>query len=134
MKDSYLNMIQATITRMANNSFNLKAWSVLIIIAIFTFAGQQGNIRCILFTNIPLLVFWGLDSYYLQLERKNRLLYDTARLKEDSTIDYDMSFKNLKINIDEANKISFFNCLISKTELLFYATCIVTTVLIYLFV
>ena len=134
MKDSYLNMIQAVITRMGNNSFNLKAWAVLIIVAIFTFAGQQNNIRCILFTNLPLLVFWGLDSYYLQLERMYRLLYENARLKEEKDIDYDMSLNNVTLSIGKAKKISFLNCFLSKTELLFYATCIVTTILIYLFV
>lgn len=134
MKDTHLNIIQDTIKRMAENSFNLKAWAVLIIVAIFTFAGEQNNIKCILFTIIPLGVFWTLDSYYLQLERKYRVLYDAVRNKEDSEIDYDMSFKNLTLDMNQAKKISYFSSLFSKTEWLFYITCIGTTILIYLFV
>ncbi|MEG2310511.1 MAG: hypothetical protein RSB76_00825 [Clostridia bacterium] len=134
MKDNHLNMIQDIIKRMADNSFNLKAWAILIIVAIFTFAGENNNIKCILFTNLPLVVFWCLDTYYLQLERKYRLLYETVRLKDDKDIDYDMSFKNLLVNMNGAKKISYFNCLFSKTQVLFYLTCIITTISIYLFV
>ena len=118
---------------MGNNSFLLKGWAVLIIVAIFTFAGEQNNVQCILFTVIPLIVFWGLDTYYLQLERKYRMLYDEVRLKKEEDIDFDMNFNNVATTVGNANKISYFKCLFSKTEVLFYLTCIVTTVLVYLF-
>lgn len=133
-KSNHLNMIQSTIQRMGNNSFYLKGWAVLIIVAIFTFAGEQNNIRCILFTNLPLIVFWGLDAYYLQLERKYRFLYDDVRNKKENEIDYDMNFNNVTTSLKNAKKVCYFSCLFSKTEILFYGTCIVTTVLIYLFV
>lgn len=84
MKHEHLEMIQNVINRMGNNSFLLKGWAVLVIVAIFTFTGESNNdIRCILFTNIPLIVFWGLDSYYLQLERKYRKLYDDIRQQKN---------------------------------------------------
>ncbi len=134
MKSNHLSMIQSTIQRMSNNSFYLKGWSVLIIVAIFTFAGQQNNIRCILFTNLPLLVFWGLDAYYLQLERKYRFLYNDVRNKKEDEIDFDMDFNEVITSLKNAKKVCYFNCLFSKTEILFYGICIVTTVLIYLFV
>lgn len=102
--------------------------------SIFTFAGEQDNIRCILFTNIPLVVFWGLDAYYLQLERKYRLLYDDVRTRKEEDIDFDMNFNNVMTSVGNSNKICYFSSLFSKTEILFYLTCIVTTILIYLFV
>ncbi len=134
MKNNHLSMIQSTIQRMGNNSFMLKGWAVLVIVAIFTFAGEQNNVKCILFTIIPLIVFWGLDSYYLQLERKFRVLYDDVRSKNEEDIDYDMNFNNVSITVESSKKLSYFKCLTSMTEILFYVTCIVTTVLIYLFV
>ena len=134
MKSNHLSMIQSTIQRMSNNSFYLKGWGVLIIVAIFTFAGQQNNIRCILFTNLPLLVFWGLDAYYLQLERKYRFLYNDVRNKKEEEIDCDMDFNEVITSLKNAKKVCYFNSLFSKTEILFYGICIVTTVLIYLFV
>lgn len=135
MKKDHLEMIQNVINRMGNNSFLLKGWVVLVIVAIFTFAGESNSdIKCILFTNVPLVVFWGLDSYYLQLERKYRKLYDYVRLQDDDEkIDFNMNPNSIDITIAESKKICFMNCLFSPTELLFYGTCIITTILIYVF-
>ena len=36
MKKDYLEMIQKVIDRMGNNSFLLKGWAVLVIVALFT--------------------------------------------------------------------------------------------------
>lgn len=134
MKKEHLEMIQNVINRMGNNSFLLKGWAVLVIVAIFTFTGESNNdIRCILFTNVPLVVFWGLDSYYLQLERKYRKLYDDIRLQESDKTDFNMNPSNVKISISDSKKICLMNCFLSATEILFYGTCIVTTILIYIF-
>lgn len=132
-KKEHLDMIQRVIDRMGNNSFLLKGWAVLVIVGIFTFAGESTNVECILFTNIPLIVFWGLDAYYLQLERKYRKLYDYVRLTKNKYTDYNMNPNTVKLTIKESKKLCFFNCLLSKTEILFYLTCIITTILIYIF-
>lgn len=131
-RENHLAMIQQIINRMGSNSFLLKGWSVGVMIAIFTFASKNNNIACILFTIIPLIVFWGLDSYYLLLEKKFRFLYDDIRKKEEKDIDYDMNFNNVVINVGQAKKISYIETLFSVTESLFYGTCIITTALIYL--
>lgn len=135
MKKDYLDMIQRVIDRMGNNSFLLKGWAILVIIAIFTLVGEhsENNIDCILVTNVPLIVFWFLDTYYLQLERKYRFLYDYVRLKKDKLIDFDMNPNKVKLTISESKKVCYFNCLLSKTEVLFYITCIITTFLVYIF-
>lgn len=85
-KVTYLQMIQNIISRMAENSFKIKGWGIGVMLAIFSFAGTQGDKRCILFTIIPLVVLWGLDAYYLQLERKYRLFYDVKRKKQSGNI------------------------------------------------
>lgn len=133
MKKDHLDMIQRVIDRMGNNSFLLKGWAVLVIVAIFTLAGESKDISCVLFTIVPLVVFWGLDSYYLQLERKYRKLYDWVRKRNNKKIDFNMNPNQVKLNIEDSKNICFVNCLISKTEFLFYGTCIVTTILIYIF-
>lgn len=130
-KVAHLQMIQGIITRMGQNSFQIKGWAIGIMIAIFSFAGEQSNTRCILFTIVPLIIMWFLDSYYLQLERKFRLLYDDVRIFEGSR-DYDMNFNDIKIKVRDSYKISYFKNLISATEIVFYLTCIITTTLIYL--
>lgn len=130
-KIAHLQMIQGIITRMGQNSFQIKGWTIGIMIAIFSFAGEQSNTRCILFTIVPLIIMWFLDSYYLQLERKFRLLYDDVRISEKSR-NYDMNFSDIKIKMRDSYKISYFKILISATEIVFYLTCIITTTLIYL--
>lgn len=131
-KTSHLQMIQDNITRMGQNSFQIKGWAVGIIIAIFSFAGNQNDIRSILFTVIPLIVLWFLDSYYLLLERKFRLLFDDMRNNNQDS-KFNMNFNSIKLKVGKYYKISYVRVLLSITEISFYATCITTTILIYIF-
>ena len=131
-KISYLQMIQNIITRMSESSFKIKGWGIGVMLAIFSFAGNQGDKRCILFSVVPLFVLWCLDAYYLQLERKYREFYE---FKLNSTNDdkmFDMNFNNMTLEMKKVSKISFFRCMFSLTEVLFYITCIVTSVVVYL--
>lgn len=130
-KRSHLNMIQQIITRMGNNSFSLKGWSVGIMIAIYAFAGKNEH-KAVIVTLIPLIVFWFLDTCYLMLERKFRELYNEIRLKKENDIDFDMNFNNIKINMKDIKKYGFVNVFFSKTILPFYLVCIITTLIIYL--
>ena len=127
---SHLNMIQQIISRMGNNSFQLKGWSVGIMIAIYAFAGNDCH-KAVVVTLIPLIVFWFLDSYYLMLERKYRYLYDYVRKEEKKNFAFSMDFGDALINLNETKKYCFFNALTSKTVLPFYIVCIATTLLIY---
>ena len=129
-KINHLNMIQQIISRMSNNSFKLKGWSVGIMIAIYAFAGNNSH-KAVVVTLIPLIVFWSLDAYYLMLERKYRKLYDKVRLENDEQIDFNMNFNNIKIDMKESNKYGYINSFVSKTVLPFYLVCIITTLIIY---
>lgn len=129
-KVTYLQMIQNIISRMAENSFKIKGWGIGVMLAIFSFAGTQGDKRCILFTIIPLVVLWGLDAYYLQLERKYRLFYDVKRKNKVET--FDMNLNSIKIEIKDVSKICYLRCIFSLTEVLFYLTCIITSIVVYL--
>ena len=129
-KVTYLQMIQNIISRMAENSFKIKGWGIGVMLAIFSFAGTQGDKRCILFTIIPLVVLWGLDAYYLQLERKYRLFYDVKRKNKVET--FDMNLNSIKIEIKDVSKICYLRCIFSLTEVLFYLTCIITSFVVYL--
>ena len=130
-KIAHLQMIQEIITRMGQNSFQIKGWAIGIMIAIFSFAGEQSDTKCILFTIVPLVIMWFLDSYYLQLERKFRYLYNDVR-NNDQDKNFDMDFSVIKIQVKDSQKICYFKVLFSMTEIVFYLTCIITTILIYL--
>ena len=129
-KISHLNMIQSIITRMGNNSFALKGWAVGIMIAVYAFAGNS-NVKAVIVTLMPLIVFWFIDTYYLMLERKFRCLYDDVRIKDEKDIDFSMNPNDVKINLDEVKKYGFFSIFFSKSVLAFYLVCIATTLVIY---
>ncbi|MDE6313375.1 MAG: hypothetical protein K2M46_07095 [Lachnospiraceae bacterium] len=114
-KMRYLEMIQEVINRMANNSFALKGWTVTLVAGIFTLSGDTiGTNFWFLF--IPIIIFWGLDAYYLSKERSYRALYKHVTGLSQNQIDFNMdtrAFSGIKKN-------KLWNCLISPTELLFY--------------
>lgn len=123
-------MIQNVITRMGTNSFALKGWSVGIMIAVYAFTGNS-NVKAVIVTFMPLIAFLFIDTYYLMLERKYRCLYDYVRKRSEKEIDFSMNYDNLKINLKNLNKYTFFYIFFSKSIFPFYIVCIVTTLIIY---
>ena len=109
-------MIQVIINRMAANSFMLKGWAVTLVAAIFALAGKNADQVYFLVAYIPIVIFWGLDSYYLLQERLYRSLYDKVRKIEDAEIDFSMQAPT---EFDR-KKNSYRSCVFSKTELWFY--------------
>lgn len=71
----HLQFIQNVITRMNANSFQVKTWTVSIIVALAALAVNSKNYMYILISVVPTILFWTLDSYYLSQERKFRGLY-----------------------------------------------------------
>ena len=92
-KIKHLEMIETIIERMARNSFMLKGWAVTLIVGVMAIIGKQ-SLDYILISLIPLIVFWGLDSYYLMQERAYRELYDVVRLKKEEDVDFSMKIVN----------------------------------------
>ena len=78
MSEKHLEFIQHIITRMANNSFLLKGWSLTISTAIVGLASKSEGIAGDYFMLFPIILFWYLDSYYLSQERAFRKLYEKA--------------------------------------------------------
>lgn len=111
----YMEMIQGAITRMGTNSFSLKGWTVTLVAAIVTLANSYGSIALVV-----VIVFWFLDTYYLQLARKYRALYDYIRKSDDSPIDFELNPKKFIERISDRQHLTFWRCLLSKTELWFY--------------
>jgi len=75
----HLEMIQGVIKRLAGNSFLMKGWSVTLISALFVLSAEKANERYACVALLPALIFWGLDAFYLRLERLYRKLYDAVR-------------------------------------------------------
>lgn len=121
IKMKHLEMIENVIQRMGSNSFQLKGWSVSLVAIIGGLAAQGSDKRFFLLAFIPLIAFWFLDSYYLQLERKYEVLYsNVAAITDDNSIDFNMDLSKAVYVGDDADRVCFCRCLFSKTEWPFY--------------
>ena len=123
-KLKHLDFIQLTITRLAANSFLLKAWTVTLIAALFVLAGKDSNQEYLVIAYLPTLAFWALDSYYLHQEKLFRELYNRVRKLEEANIDFSMATDGFK---NRSN--SWFACWRSHTLLIFYGTIILVLLL-----
>jgi hypothetical protein len=89
-KIAHLTLIQGVINRIAGNSALLKGWTVTLVAATFALSAKDADTRFILIAYVPTVMFWILDSYYLQQERLLRDLHNKVRQKQESEIDFAM--------------------------------------------
>ena len=123
-KSKHIDIIQSTISRMAQNSFIVKGWVVTILIGLFVFL-QKNESKSDLFIYItPILFFWVLDSYYLWQERLFRKLYN--KIIDDLTSESDLSMDTSTFK----ENYSFFRTLFSVSELLSYGVLLVLVILL----
>ena len=116
-KLKHLELVQGVITRMAGNSFMLKGWAVTLAAAIFALSAKDAEKSYFIVAYIPIIVFWLLDSYYLQQERLYRSLYDKVRETDESRIDFSLK---AAYNDFPQKTNTFSSCAFSKTEIGFY--------------
>jgi len=90
-KHAHLGMIQGVISRLSQNSFLLKGWSVVLVSGMFALAAKDSQLLFIYLAYFPVFVFWGLDGYFLQQERLFRKLYDHVRVQDETEIDFSMN-------------------------------------------
>lgn len=122
-KIKHLEMIQAIIARMAQNSFMIKGWALTLVVAMFAFVPKTAGLF-VPIVLVPILIFALLDAYYLQLERRYRKLYDIVRDKAEDEVDFE-----LKI-IDDCKTVSnkYKKCVLSKSILLYYAPILIVAI------
>ena len=89
-KLKHLEFIQAAISRMATNSFLFKGWAITIASALSAFAAINTKVALLAIALVSTLMFWGLDGYYLWLERGFVKLHSEVAAKNDTDIDFSM--------------------------------------------
>jgi hypothetical protein len=116
-KVKHLEFIQNIITRMNNNSFAIKNWTIVFITASVYLYLQLGNncITYIIIPVIPIVLFWFLDAYYLWQERIFIRMYNDIAIN-----DYNENFRCFEIPFDKYRKdkikrTSFLKVFFSKT-------------------
>ena len=116
-KLKHLEFIQNIITRMNTNSFQIKGMSVTITAALLALTATNFNMLFISIVYFPLLIFWGLDAYYLSQEKGYRELYNEIRTVKEKKIDFNLKLKQEYID----GKNSWQYTLTNKTICTFYA-------------
>ncbi len=109
-----LTLIQGCITRMAWNAWILKTFAIAVFdVAFFIHAPVMV---------IPMFAFWGLDAYFLRLERMYRELYDLMRRARLNDVT-DGLFCCTPI-ASESHVDPWWKTVLSKTLVPFYASMI----------
>ena len=111
----HLEFIQNVIVRMGSNSFRLKGWSVVLVSALLVLISRACQTSATYIALLPVLVFWGLDAYFLSQERRYRALYDQVRVLNAVDIDFSMATGHLS-----GPKLRWRSAAASRTLLPFY--------------
>ncbi|BDU86409.1 hypothetical protein [Clostridium perfringens] len=123
-----IDLIQACINRMSQNSFYLKGWMITLLGILL--ALKPSNIVLVNFALILITVaIWYLDSSYLRYEKQYREVYKwviTERVKGNIENLYDLDIKRFDKKVDSRIKIMF-----SGVLAIFYG--VIFTVLIITF-
>jgi len=118
-KIKHLELIQNIVTRMNGNSFQIKSWTITLVSAIFAIYATSPNSYFILVSSFPAIMFWFLDAYYLQQERKFRGLYnDVAGVTEKPQA---IKLFEMRPDLYVEEKHGFFNVFKSGTVAGLYA-------------
>ena len=89
-KLKHLEFIQAAIARMATNSFLFKGWAITIAAGLSAAAAASSRTGLVAVALISTVMFWGLDGYYLWLERGFVALHNEVTAKSEADIDFSM--------------------------------------------
>lgn len=130
-KIKHLEFIQSTITRMNQNSFQIKGWMITLVSALLALYASSERVVYILIAIVPAAVFWFLDAYYLQQERRFRGVYnDVAGLSPDDSRINVREFE-MPIQKYQCGKYCYFNVLFSRTIFPLYGIVIVGLVIAF---
>ena len=130
-KIKHLEFIQSTITRMNQNSFQIKGWMITLVSALLALYASSERVVYILIAIVPAVVFWFLDAYYLQQERRFRGVYnDVAGLSPDDSRINVREFE-MPIQKYQCGKYCYFNVLFSKTIFPLYGIVVVGLVIAF---
>ncbi|MDP9514741.1 hypothetical protein [Pseudomonas protegens] len=106
-KIAHLGFVQGVITRMANNSFLVKGWTVALVAAILALSSSSINAGFAFIAFLPIIVFWWLDSYYLKQERLFRELYKAVVGDDPRVVRYSMDTRVVADKVSSTLRMAF---------------------------
>lgn len=131
MDDKHLDYVQNAITRMADNSFKIKGLCVTIVSAFLGLCVKHGEPKMLLVLCLPVVIFWLLDAYYLQQERKFRCIYNNLTGNPTSCKvrirPFAMPIKDIK-----GKEFNVVSSMFSKTECILYVPLLLCNIALWL--
>jgi len=132
-KAQHREFVQSVITRMNTNSFQLKGLMITLVAAFLGIYASNSNAT---FITIPLpivLLFWFLDAYYLQLERKFRGIYnDICDITPENEKKTKITFL-MNPTLYKGGSFTFWKVFTSRTILPLYLSIIISLLCLYLY-
>lgn len=127
-----IDLVQSCISRMANNSFLLKGWTVSLVAVVLAIIHEKINpIHISIILASIILCFWYLDAFFLRSEKMYRELYNwiiIERLKNNTEKLYDLNTKRFEEKVD-----GIFDIMFSKTLRLFYGIPFIISIIILIY-
>jgi len=123
-----IDLIQACISRMAQNSFMIKGWAFALVAAFAALTSEKLNLCVLCGVGIfILLMFWCLDAFFLKTEKLYRFKYEwviAERPKGNREYLYDLNPYQKKTWMPNSNLPSVISVMFSKphTLLIFYGS------------
>jgi len=122
-----LNYIQENIKRMSGNSLLIKGWSMTLTGVVLAITKKDNTLDDIISVSIVItvfnLIFWFMDSYYLQLERKFRNEY-SRKVTSTGDARFESALTIFNNNIKNEGVLS---ALFSASNVFFYIIVITVT-------
>jgi hypothetical protein len=124
---SYINILQGVVARMATNSSNCKTWCVTIVSAIVVVIADKAKPTYVWIALLPVILFFLLDAYYLGQERSFRGTYNEfiKRIHKGSATTSDLYIvipmkgtNVVKATVEAATSFSIYPFYITLTLLL----------------
>ena len=110
----HLEMIQDIVDRMNRNSFQIKAVTAVIVAGIMALCARIEKFDIFFVAIAPVALFWVLDSFYLQTERKFIALFKEIVGKPNNAdyVEFDMTIGNYRTSYFSLLSAMFysFNC------------------------
>jgi hypothetical protein len=126
-KIAHLGMVQGVVNRLASNASSMKALAGTIAAGAIALYGTMNSSQWVFLAaaTLPVVIFWLMDTRYLQIERAYRYLYDCVR-KDQNVEAFSMEYRQFLTNVP-----SFWSLFLSWSVALFYISILIAFVLIY---
>lgn len=127
-----IDLIQDCIKRMAQNSFVIKGWFIGLYIVVLGLLPEKINIKllCIILV-VGTILFWYLDAYFLQQEKKYRNIYKWVLEKREvnnKELQYHLNPNEFENKIENVSCIG--RCMFSRTIFPFYLIPLILIIMI----